>query len=136
MSLPYHRGAGKDNMTYRGNSSSNSNSNSYSFGSRDQCVEETNRGLLERENDDRLAELGEQVSLLKSLTLDINNEVKSQNRLLDSMDGSFGSASDLFKNTIGKLGIMVSSGGSNHMYYLIIFVVFVFLLLYFMMSRK
>jgi len=94
--------------------------------------------------------------MLKAMSLDINNEVKSQNRLLDSMGGilltykanhlitnllifslgSFMSASDLFKNTIGKITTMVQSGGSNNMYYLVGCIVFVFLLLYFMMGRK
>ncbi len=46
------------------------------------------------------------------------------------------SASDLFKNTIGKITTMVQSGGSNNMYYLVGCIVFVFLLLYFMMGRK
>ena len=40
------------------------------------------------------------------------------------------------KNTISKLGIMIQSGSSKHMYYLIAFVVFVFLIIYFMMGRK
>lgn len=35
----------------------------------------------------RWLELGEQVSMLKSMTQDINREVKDQNSLLDSMVG-------------------------------------------------
>ena len=66
--------------------------------------------FIYQENDLRMQELGSQVNLLKAMTIDINNEVKSQNKLLDGMGGTFGSATDLFKNTIGKLGIMVSSG--------------------------
>ncbi len=56
--------------------------------------------------------------------------------MLDGMGSSFGSATDLFKNTIGKIGVMVTSGGSKHMYYLIGFVVFMFILIYFFMGRK
>ena len=41
------------------------------------------------ENDAKWAELGEQVSLLKSLSQDINNEVKSQNSMLDKMGQGF-----------------------------------------------
>jgi hypothetical protein len=48
----------------------------------------------------------------------------------------FGSTTQMFKSTIGKLGDMMTSGNSNHMYYLIFFVVFVFLVLYYLMSRK
>lgn len=91
---------------------------------------------MELENNQRWAELGEQVSLLKELSMDINSEVKSQNKLLDGMGMSFNSTSELFRSTIGKLGVMLSNPGSNHMYYLIGFVVFVFIVLYFMMTRK
>jgi hypothetical protein len=88
------------------------------------------------ENDAKWAELGEQVSLLKSLTLDINNEVKSQNSLLDGMGTGFGKASEMFGKTILKMGEMITNPSSQHMYYLIGFVVFFFLLLYFFMGRK
>jgi hypothetical protein len=53
------------------------------------------------------------------------------------MGRSFGSASDLFRSTISKMGALVSGGGgSKHMYLLIVFVVLVFMLLYFLISRK
>jgi hypothetical protein len=74
--------------------------------------------------------------MLKSMTIDINSEVKNQNKMLDGMGGTFGSATDLFKSTINKLGVMVTSGSSKHMYYLIAFVVFIFFILYFSMGRK
>lgn len=99
-------------------------------------AEEVNTTLMELENNSRWEELGSQVSLLKELSMDINNEVKSQNRLLDGMGSTFGSTSELFKNTIGKLGMMLNTGGSNHMFYLIGFIVFIFILLYYLMGRK
>lgn len=53
------------------------------------------------------------------------------------MGRSFGNATDLFRSTINKMGVMMSGGGgSKHIYYLIGFVVFVFLVLYFLMARK
>lgn len=42
----------------------------------------------------------------------------------------------MFKSTIGKLGVMLNTGGANHMLYLVVFVIFVFLVLYYLMSRK
>jgi len=47
-------------------------------------------------------ELGAQVNLLKSLSIDINSEVKSQNNMLDGMGSSLGSTTDLITGTIGK----------------------------------
>mmetsp|Transcript_15725 Transcript_15725/g.15087 ORF Transcript_15725/g.15087 Transcript_15725/m.15087 type:complete len:132 (+) Transcript_15725:173-568(+) len=131
MSLPYHRGhlnAGSE-MNQRSNNGSN-------FGSRDQRVEEANRTIMEQENDRKWEELGEQVSMLKGLTVDINQEVKGQNKMLDGMGTTFGTAGDLFNNTIGKLGTMMTTSSSYHMYYLMMFVVFIFLVLYFLMGKK
>lgn len=76
------------------------------------------------------------MNLLRNLSRDIHQEVNSQNQLLDSMSRGFSSTSDLFKSTMGKLGIMLNSSSSKHMYYLIVFVVMVFLLVYFMMGRR
>jgi len=104
-------------------------------GNRDR-VEETNLTLMELENNQRWAELGEQVDLLKELSKDINAEVKSQNRMLDGMSDAFGSTTELFKSTIGKLGVMLTNPSSKHMYYLMGFIIFVFLVVYFMMNRK
>ena len=57
MTLPYHRS--NTNMAQqRGNNT---------WGSREQRSEEASRTLMETENDARWLELGEQVSLLKSV---------------------------------------------------------------------
>mmetsp|Transcript_23633 Transcript_23633/g.24257 ORF Transcript_23633/g.24257 Transcript_23633/m.24257 type:complete len:131 (+) Transcript_23633:19-411(+) len=128
----------KRGMNYRANNNSYNNSNisPYSYGNKDQRAAEVNRTIIEQENDQRWLELGEQVSLLKALSEDINQEVKSQNSLLDSMGSNMTSASDLFSGTIQKLTSMIASNSSSHMYYLVGFVVFVFLVIYFMMGRK
>ena len=60
MNQPYHRG--NLGMAYnRGNAQSGA------WGTREERVEEGNRTLVEQENDKKWAELGDQVSLLKSL---------------------------------------------------------------------
>ncbi|RYG66854.1 hypothetical protein EON64_08790 [archaeon] len=82
------------------------------------------------------SELGEQVDLLKELSKDIHGEVNSQNKLLEGMGKTFTSTSELFRSTMGKLGTMLNSSSSKHMYYLVVFVVVVFLLVYLMMGRK
>jgi hypothetical protein len=133
MASPYYRGGHNQNAS--GPMHRSNNSGSSLGGGRDK-VADTNVTLMELENNQRWAELGDQVELLKGLSLDINQEVKSQNSLLDGMGASFGSTTQMFKSTMGKLGTMLQAGGSNHMIYLIVFVVFVFLVLYFLMSRK
>lgn len=96
--------------------------------------DEATRSLMEQQNDLRWMELGERVDMLKSLSQDINQEVKSQNSLLDSMGSSFNDVSSLFTSTIGKLGDMMGTSSSHHMYYLIFFIVFIFMTLYLMMK--
>ena len=92
--------------------------------------------LMEAQNDKHWDALGEQVDLLKKLSLDINSEVKSQNSLLDGMEGTFGGTIDMFRNTAAKIGAQILAPGSSHMYYLVGFIVFVFLVIYFLGSRK
>jgi hypothetical protein len=58
-----HRGGGG------GSSSTNISPYSSSYGTKDQRADEVNRTMLEQENDQRWMELGEQVSLLKSVTI-------------------------------------------------------------------
>jgi blocked-early-in-transport protein 1 len=55
--------------------------------------------------------------------------------MLDGMGSSLGQTTDLLTSTIGKIGVMVSSGGSKHMCYLVLFVVVFFMMLYFMMRK-
>eukprot|EP01036_Dinobryon_divergens_P052640 gene52640-70374_t len=74
-------------------------------------ADENSMTLMEMENNQKWDALAEQ-------------EVKNQNSMLDSMGRSFGSASNLFRSTISKMGALVSGGGgSKHMYLLIVFVV-------------
>ncbi|KAJ8605116.1 hypothetical protein CTAYLR_000429 [Chrysophaeum taylorii] len=91
--------------------------------------------LMERDNDAQLASLHSQVAGLKSLTLDIEAEVKAHNDLLSDMDKSFGGAGDLLKTTMAKLGKMLDAGGSRHMWYLVAFIVLIFILLWTMTGR-
>jgi hypothetical protein len=57
-------------------------------------------------------------------------------RFMVAQSAQFGSTTQMFKSTIGKLGVMLNTGGSNHMLYLVFFVIFVFLVLWYLMSRK
>ena len=125
MSIPYQR--------------SSNNQSDYSMSAHNRTKassDEAARSLMEQQNDLRWMELGERVDLLKTLSQDINSEVKNQNSLLDTMGSSFTDVSSLFSSTIGKLGDMMGANSSHHMYYLIFFIVFVFLVLYMMMRAK
>eukprot|EP00741_Cyanophora_paradoxa_P002337 tig00000600_g2267.t1 len=92
--------------------------------------------LLEQQNDSQIEELGSKVALLKNLTIDIGNEVKSQNKMLDTMDSDFVGVGGMLKNTMTKLNDMVKKGGSKHMCYLMLFVVGVIVFLYMLLRRR
>eukprot|EP00475_Leptophrys_vorax_P017400 TRINITY_DN24070_c0_g1_i1.p1 TRINITY_DN24070_c0_g1~~TRINITY_DN24070_c0_g1_i1.p1 ORF type:complete len:136 (+),score=32.21 TRINITY_DN24070_c0_g1_i1:203-610(+) len=91
---------------------------------------------IEQQNNDYAAQLSERVNALKGLTIDIGEEVKQQNRMLDGMQSDFGSAGQFLSSTMKKLSDMMSSGGSKNMCYLALAAFFIFVLLYFLIARK
>ena len=47
---------------------------------------------MEQENDAQIGALGNKVSELRALSIQIGNHVKGDNKLLDDLDGNFDSA--------------------------------------------
>ena len=91
---------------------------------------EANASIMEQQNNDRISELSEQVARLKGLTIDIGNEVREQNSLLDNMGDGFTNVGDMLTVSLARMGIMLDRGGAKHMCYLVGFVVFVMVVLY------
>lgn len=97
---------------------------------------DTNANIMEQQNNDRISELSDQVSRLKGLTIDIGNEVREQNSLLDDMGEGFGNAGDLLAGSLRRIGTMLDSRSGRHMCYMVAFVVFVMVFLYWLMTYK
>ena len=97
---------------------------------------ETNAGIMEQQNNERISELSEQVAMLKGLTIDIGNEVREQNSLLDNMQDGFANTQDMLVGSLRRIGTMLESGGAKHMCYMVAFVVFVMVFLYWLMTYK
>lgn len=95
---------------------------------------ETNANIMETQNNDRISELSDQVARLKGLTVDIGNEVREQNSLLDNMGDGFSSVGDMLKGSLSRIGTMLERGGAKHMCYLVGFVVFVMVFLYWLVK--
>jgi|UniRef100_A0A7S4GIY5 blocked-early-in-transport protein 1 len=91
---------------------------------------------LERENEDELENLRDKVATIKSIALDIQDEVKSHNRLLDKMGDQFSTATASLKGTMGRLNAMMAHGGSKHMCFLALFVFMVFIALYWLLKTR
>mmetsp|Transcript_25609 Transcript_25609/g.46236 ORF Transcript_25609/g.46236 Transcript_25609/m.46236 type:complete len:147 (-) Transcript_25609:110-550(-) len=97
---------------------------------------DTNANIMEQQNNDRISELSDQVSRLKGLTIDIGNEVREQNSLLDDMGEGFSSTGDLLAGSLRRIGTMLETRGGKHMCYMVAFVVFVMVFLYWLMTYK
>jgi len=97
---------------------------------------DANSNILEQQNNERINELSEHVSRLKGLTIDIGNEVREQNSLLDNMSDGFQNTRDMLQGSLRRIGTMLEQGGAKHMCYMVAFCVFVMLFLWFLMSFK
>ncbi|CAB9508734.1 Blocked early in transport 1 homolog [Seminavis robusta] len=97
---------------------------------------ETNAGIMEQQNNERISELSEQVARLKGLTIDIGNEVREQNSLLDSMQDGFVSTQDMLQGSLRRIGTMLESGGAKHMLMMVGFSVFVMCFLWWLMGHR
>mmetsp|Transcript_10804 Transcript_10804/g.23914 ORF Transcript_10804/g.23914 Transcript_10804/m.23914 type:complete len:148 (-) Transcript_10804:220-663(-) len=91
---------------------------------------DANANIMEQQNNDRISELSDQVARLKGLTIDIGNEVREQNSLLDNMGDGFSNVGDMLTGSLARMGVMLERGGAKHMCYLVLFVVFVMVFLY------
>ena len=115
--------------------------------------------FIEEQNTIAENELREKVGLLKSLTIDIGDEVKGHNQLLQETDNTFDrfvhyilgltyhsaillctnkftaiivdfSVGGLLSSTIGKVKVLGQSGSRYYLIYLLLFCFFVFIVLW------
>jgi blocked early in transport 1 len=97
---------------------------------------DANANILEQQNNERINLLSEQVSRLKGLTIDIGNEVREQNSLLDTMGDGFSNTRDMLQSSLVRITTMLDAGGGKHMCYLVAFCVVVMIFLWWLMSHK
>jgi len=71
-------------------------------------------------------ELKEKVGRLKSISIDIGEEIKGHNVLLSEADNTFDSVGSLLSSTIGKVKLLKKS---EHRWYLLFLLLFCFLVL-------
>ena len=101
----------------------------------EQSNAEQTRSLWEDQNNMKAEQLGNQISRIKELSLEINGEINDQNNMLDGLGNTFQGTGALMKGTLKRLGAMLESGGSKHMCFLIMAVVGIFLFLYLFLIR-
>ncbi|KAK7083061.1 protein transport protein bet1 [Halocaridina rubra] len=85
---------------------------------------------LGEENDEMTSELKDKVKVLKSLTIDIGNEVRGQNSMLNDMDDDFFKSGNFLERSMKRLGIIGKGSHNYHLIILFLFCFVVFLLLW------
>ncbi|XP_018565558.1 BET1 homolog [Anoplophora glabripennis] len=89
-----------------------------------------NSNEVEEENDRMTNELQEKIGVLKSLSIDIGNEVKYQDKLLRDVDDDMDRTGGFLGTTMNKV-LRLSRGSHNYyILYLFLFSIFVFFILY------
>lgn len=97
---------------------------------------DANANILEQQNNERINDLADHVARLKGLTIDIGNEVREQNSLLDNMGDGFQNTRDMLQGSLRRIGTMLEQGGAKHMCYMVAFCVFIMIFLWWLMSFK
>ncbi|KAJ8298899.1 hypothetical protein KUTeg_022959 [Tegillarca granosa] len=82
--------------------------------------------MLEEENQRLEDELSGKVKALKSLSIDIGDEVREHNKLLGEMDNQFDSSGGLLQSSMNRLLAISKSGGHKFIFYMLLFALFVF----------
>lgn len=99
-------------------------------------AQRTDHEMLEEENDKMVDHLSSKVQALKSLTIDIGNEVKYQNKMLKEMDTDFDSGGSLLSSTMNRLTALTKKGHHRVMLYLIVFCLLVFFVTWYIIKRR
>lgn len=85
---------------------------------------------IEEENEKMTDQLKDKIHILKSLTLDIGEEVKYQDKLLRDMDEDFEKTGGFLGNTINRV-LRLGRGGHNYyIFYLFLFALLVFIIVW------
>ncbi|XP_016983489.2 BET1 homolog [Drosophila rhopaloa] len=92
---------------------------------------------LEAENEQAAEELKQKIGALKSLTIDIGNEVRYQDKLLRGIDDDMDRTSGFLGNTMTRVvRLAKQGGGARQMFYMFLFVLVVFFILWLTLKFK
>jgi len=91
---------------------------------------------VEDENNRSESELANKVKALKSLTIDIGDEVRYQNNMLKGMDDDFDKGTGFLSSTMNRLTAIARSGSNWHLCYLLMFCMFVIFMLWLILKFR
>ncbi|PNJ70028.1 BET1 isoform 5, partial [Pongo abelii] len=90
----------------------------------------------EEENERLTESLRSKVTAIKSLSIEIGHEVKTQNKLLAEMDSQFDSTTGFLGKTMGKLKILSRGSQTKLLCYMMLFSLFVFFIIYWIIKLR
>ena len=96
----------------------------------------TSNDLLEDENQRMADELQDKIGALKSLSIDIGNEVKYQDKLLRGIDDDMDRTGGFLGTTMSRVIRLGKNGHQKYMCYMFLFALFVMLVLYFVIKLR
>ena len=67
--------------------------------------------------------------------MDMHGEILHHNKLLSGMETEMSSTSSALQDSLSRLGVLVSNGGSLHVCHLVVFCVVLFVLLYWLFVK-
>lgn len=91
---------------------------------------------LEESNEQMTSDLREKVSALKTLTIEIGNEVKYQDKILRDMDNDFERTGGFLGNTMNRVMRLAKGNHNYYICYLFLFSVVVFFILYMVLKLR
>ncbi|XP_057297845.1 BET1 homolog [Hydractinia symbiolongicarpus] len=77
--------------------------------------------MVEEENERMMGTLSSKVKELKSLSIDIGQEVRYQNNMLNDMDQEFSTVDSFLQGTMGRLKALTKKGHHKLLCYVLLF---------------
>ncbi|ORY89547.1 hypothetical protein BCR43DRAFT_121713 [Syncephalastrum racemosum] len=94
-------------------------------------MDDSDLEYMESQSDERISGLSAKVQVLKSITGKINDEIKSGNSLLDTMNDQFSQTGSFLGETVHKFKIMAEKESGATMCYLVFFIVIMVIIAYY-----
>ena len=93
--------------------------------------------LMERENNGQIETLHAQVSTMRTMSVEIGDEVHDQNKQLDELGDAMDKSAGMMAGTMKRLdGVVQNAGGQSQFYALIGFVVAAFVFCYYIAEHR
>ncbi|KCV69455.1 hypothetical protein H696_03884 [Fonticula alba] len=92
--------------------------------------------MLNAQTTEGINALSARVARLKNITIEISNEVRSQNVMLDEMDETIDRTNNLVGSAISRIRVFSRSKHASQFMYVMGLVFFLFLFLYFISFKK